>query len=312
MRKSEILLTVALFGSAATSLWLWSELRAERARHTELSADADSLPPSRPLPSTPVVAQPLPAKRPSPASKPPSVVPAAQNQSRLEDEQRRMADPAYRAAAQRLHRAEHGSKKWDLMRALKITSEQADRILDYWASRDVILQDASLATAASSNWQQIEAANQRRAQALEAEVETLRVELGSDIVARLAQYDASMQSRYQVNALRERAAQAGEPLRDEQIEPLVALLHEQEKRMDAEARASDQTVDFSADPAKAQMRLMQLRLDLKSARNQRVHDAARDLLSDVQIRQLDELLEQQLESERAHVSLIEMKSSPTG
>lgn len=310
MRKSEFLLAVAFLGSAAMSLWLWSELRAERGRHAELSARADSLPPPTPSPSTPVVAQPLPAKPPSPASQPPAD-PVANNQSRLEDEQRRLNDPAYRAATQRLHRVEYGSRKWDLMRALKITSEQADRILDYWASRDVIMQDSSLATAASSNLQQIEVANQRRARAMEAEEESLRAALGSDIVDRLAQYDASMQSRYQVNALRERVAQVGEPLRDEQIEPLVSLLHEEDGRLETEARAFVQSQDWSGDPAKGQMRFLERRLEMKEERNRRLHDTARGLLSEAQVRQLDEILEQQLESERAQVSLMKMRSKST-
>ena len=309
MRKSEILLTVALLGSVATSLWLWSELRAERGRPLESGARPASLPAVEPIPATPVAADPVTAK-PQSASQTPPVTAFTNNQSRLEEERQRLADPAYRAAAQRLQRAEYGSRKWDLMRALKITSEQADRIVDYWASRDIILQDVSLATGAASNSEQIDAANERRARAMEAEEENLRAALGSDIVERLGQYDASMQSRYQVNALREQVAQFGEPLRDEQIEPLVSLLHEEENRLEAETRVFQQAQDWSGNPAKSHSRVLERRLELKNERNRRVHDAARSLLSDAQVRQLDELLEQQLESERARVSLMKMRTKP--
>src|SRR5688500_17083694 len=43
MRKSELLLAVALSGSVAMSAWLWTELSAERARNVQLRAHADSL-----------------------------------------------------------------------------------------------------------------------------------------------------------------------------------------------------------------------------------------------------------------------------
>jgi hypothetical protein len=313
-------LVLGLIASVAASTWLWQELRAERRLTAELemrrqfpvdpraevgpaSAHGQRPPPIEAATTAPPVAR-DPAQGPSqePGARGPDI------QTLAAERQRLMADPQYRLAARNERRAHYLPQREDLVRALAITSAQADRIIDYWAARDLIQEQVGLSTAAAANWQQIQAINERAAGETLDEERALRDAVGEAVVERLREYEASRWSRMKVDALRARAGKSGEALRAEQIEPLVALVHAEQQRADAELGRFNATLDWKDGVAPdTVLEVERRRLALAEDRDRRILREAAGLLSAAQIAQLEALLAEQIAAARARVQMLEAR-----
>ncbi len=231
MRKSEVLLTLTLLGSASVSVWLWSELGAERARVAQLTTRLTKAESALPGTAPPAVAPPdasgavaRAADQPAPA--------ATSSRSRAEAsvthdpnelERRLTRNPAYREAWRKKRRLEFQTGFRDMQRVLGISREKADEVITYLVESELRgLERPSPNPTNDEELRQrridIEASTRKR----EAELTEI---LGAQTAARFKEFSDSMPSRYQAYELRTALGNGAEALRDDQFEPLISAMY---------------------------------------------------------------------------------------
>ncbi len=292
MRKLVAVLSLALVASAAASVWLWQELRAERERNAALSADlselANSAPPA-PAPATPAPVAPSAA---SPATAPPvesvaAVPPAAAQGPQLdwEAQQRRLfQDPRYRDAWRTQARLNYALRRANAIRIVGLTPEQADAAIEFYLDQQLRWQERGPNATVTPEQQQEED------RILEGQLRGL---LGDDKYSRWQGYMESRGSRMQVDRLRTQLTGA-DALRDDQVEPLIAALHveqAQARKSLEEYRESLRTTGYDGNFSQA---FGEREIEETRAMHRRMHDAAGAVLSATQLRQFDDMLKLEL------------------
>jgi hypothetical protein len=295
MRKSEIVLTLALLGTAATAFWLWDELRAERERNAELSVRANVLPVpiTAPVPATPPAAQ--ETKLTPVATKPeiaesaaqsPGVGPGA-NVDWYAYQRRLMQNPKYREAWRAQLRFNYSLRRENVIRLLGFTAEQADAVVDLEIDTQLRAYDRP-----PVNPQTIE--EMQRQQALdeqdkrEDQAKLLEL-LGSEKQARFQDYMETRVSRMQVEEFR-RQLSGGDALRDDQVEPLIAALHVENARMQEEMRGYRERASLPGAPSDAWDNYNERQIEMQKTTYDRMHSAAAPVLSSGQLERLDAML----------------------
>jgi hypothetical protein len=295
MRKSTVLLSVALVASVASAAWLWQSLSAERVRSAELETqlarqsielerhdegaanalkEAVTVPASR---SEPAAGQALAETSPA------KVAAGDEQEDWLAYQRQLMRDPKYREARREQERLKYMPRRANLIRLLGFTPEQADVTIETDIDMDLTVQEKGL------NQVTKQSAKERREQldVMERErQDKLRSLLGEEKRVRLQTYMESRESRMQVEDLRSDLT-AATALRDDQIEPLITALHAERAQMQSELRAFRDTLDWETDNRDTWQRYVERQTQLLMSMNDRMMSSASSLLTEAQLDALD-------------------------
>ena len=314
MRKSEVVLTLALLGSAAMSMWLLSELRAERTRNDELTARLESVPP--PLDAAP---EPHSTSVPAPVKPPPTSATSVETaatasphhvQGTQEDweayQRRMMQQPKYREAWRAQERLAFARRRENVIRLFGFTPEQADAIVELAIDRQLRWYDRTPPNPMTEEYrlqqQALDEQDEREDQA------RLGKLLGEEKRARFQEYMESRATRMQVDELRPQFT-GEDMLRDDQVEPLIAALHVERARMQQELSEYRDTLD--QDDANSGQDFGERQIEMLKAAYDRMHAAAAPILSGPQLKRLDALLKRDLERREAQKRMQRIQSKVT-
>jgi len=281
MFKSAVL-CVALAGTTASSVWLWHQWRNERDANLQLLARLETrqqrfkTAPPPPLASIPA----LPAPPVSPTNaKLPAETAVPDWRPDFRDGQRRLlANPEYRKSLRDRQRLEIEYAYRDLPRLLNLSADQTNRLFDLMAEQAVAMVELQ------SGWP----ATQVNGKSLPTMTAELRKQndaergelLGERNLQELKEFSASLESRNEVEALRAELARTAEPMREDQFDSLLAVVHGENQRADQElkARAGNETILVpgftSSGPAS---------VEVATAANRRIVDSAAMLLTPSQL-----------------------------
>jgi hypothetical protein len=318
MRKSEVLLTLALLGAAAMATWLWGELHAERARNAELSADLNARPVVQIAGLEPQVLQTMQIAPPAVVPTPTSVNPVSTQSSRTVHgtqeewdayQRRRMQNPNYREAWRAQQRLAYALRRENVMRLLGFTPEQADAVVEIAIDHQLRWYDRPSPKSGTE-----EDAQQQRAlyeQDEREDQEKLAALLGPDKHARFQEYMESRATRLQVDQLRPQFT-GNDLLRDDQVEPLIAALHVERARFEQELREYRESI--SRNDPQSWVKDGEREIELRKATNERMHAAAAPILSSSQVKRLDDLLKRDLarREAEARMKVVQAKVDPPG
>jgi hypothetical protein len=303
MRKPTLVLSVALAGMVATSLLLWSERDGEHAVCPEFRSDKGALDLRQEdsgVPATAVAgAELLTGRAIDPVSKAGPNVPA--NTTRLQYysglQQRLMTNPRFRQALKKQQRVVLETEYRDLPEYLNLTPDQAERVFELMAEQSVDVLDLQRRDLRSSG----EAQSRKDLLAqLRKQNETALTELlGSQNMNRLQQYRSTLQSRTEVSSVRNELAATSDPLRQDQVEPMVDLVNMELQRMNQELRDLSASGEEVADAKRSELAI---------AANQRIVDAAVPILTSVQLAALKDLYRRQRSQMEALEDLNRLRS----
>jgi hypothetical protein len=340
MNKAVLLLLLSTVGVGLVTLHLVRELRAERSRASALQIELDqlrgmptaasyksesadaALPASSAAASSPF-GDPVQAARPRTDAGATAAAPAAaatftlmnggsrEEQMKLFREQRErqralMQDPAYRAAMIDQQMDSMRMFQRGLDRELDLPDEQYERLLELQAEQQ--LRGSELMDPSSNAdgpvdpaaWQEQARKMQEIQQRNEKEMKAL---LGEQKYRQYQEYQQSAGARAEVTQLNMMLAEAGMPMREDQIRPLIRTIHESQMSSPQFVTGALSAVAAST-PADFQRR----QLDLMREQNKRIRDAAARVLNDEQV----QILEQQHEDRlRMHENQLRMMQAQT-
>jgi len=299
VRKVELLVSVALLGSAATAIWLWGQLHDERTRNAELSARLNAqsntvvtvLEPS--APSTPRATAEPAASAPNPAN-PALVEPLRVVQGtpddRMAHQRRMLQQPKYREAWRAQMRLNYTLRRDNVIRLLGFTPEEADAVVEIAIERQLSWIDrASEKPMSQESTQQQQALYEQDKR--EDDVK-LREVLGEAKLAQFQEYMESRSTRIHVDQLRPRFT-GTDTLRDDQVEPLIAALHVERTRLHTEQQEFRKMSHSDDSPSVQQY--SERELELLRAAHERMHVAVAPILSASQLKRFDVLQKRDLE-----------------
>lgn len=283
MRQSTILLSIALAGTVGVSSWLFGSLQVERSASSALRTRIEAL--ERPPVKAPVAVRVASSATPSPTRafnavvEPPQATPGSSPSPRYPGwfQQRLLKNPEFRKALRTQQRQVIEDAFRDLPRFLNLTPEQATRVFDLLADQSVRKLELQWSWPAS----------QETGRSIQALSDDLRAQSDADMTKLLGESDmrqlkdfrASLGSRNEVDALRSELARAPEPLREDQLEPMIAVVYAEQQRMDQELRDRKRSLNADdLDPAVASARV-----ELAIAANERIVESASSLLTGAQL-----------------------------
>ncbi len=318
MNRLTTVLALALVACVAGSFWLWRELRIERERAYALEGRVLALenPPSVEIPTerpvAPVDSPPGAAPADVPVPEPKSVVEVAAADASHEHparvdfrdrEARMLRDPQYREARRAFGRVQIASGYIDLAASLGISQDEADKLLDLLAEQELrhwetFMRDPENEGELRKHSLQLEEM-QRANDAERADL------LGTQKVAQWKEYEASLGARHQVLQLRTTLSAGPEPLRDDQVEPLIAAMYAEQKQVNEALEEYTATLTWSGgQQVESQSLSNERHVQLSAAANERIHAAAASILSQPQLERLDEMLQRQLDMEKAQYDMM--------
>jgi hypothetical protein len=303
MRKSTVLLSIALLASAASAVGFWQALRAERARTAELGAQLErqglelqrvtEAAASSARTPEPAAAQLAVATSPAPAASP-ATSPKSEMGAREDWEaaQRRLLrDPRYREALREQERLKLAQKRSNMVRLLGFTPEQADAAIDLDIDQQLLWREGN--SSQNSTPEAMKAMRARHEAAEREHQDKLRALLGEEKRLRLQGYMESRESRMQVEDLRS-ALTAADALRDDQIEPLIAALHLERSQAQAELREFRDTLSWEGVNNESWRSYGERKVELMKSMNSRMLSSASSLLTQAQLEALKQHLREDL------------------
>jgi hypothetical protein len=317
MRKLLVVFVALSMALAATTYALWHGRENERARADALQARIAIFETRRP--ATPVFAPPQTGAAAPDAAEPPAaqVAFAPPSDEADDDYARYMArrrellrDPKYYAAAHASMRSMFDERRYWMIRTLGLSAAKADEIIDYYI--DLRLRDETIVWNPQASEQE-----QREHQALLAQrrsddSERLRAIAGEETFAKLEEFTASHPSRNRTNQLRNRLDAGNDAMRDDQIEPLIAVFHTEQTRYMQET----QEYIEAQDPDNISPEILHKRLQhidsLANASNRRIRTSASMILSSRQLAELDAMLRAEREVAQAQMAMHEMDQGAGG
>jgi hypothetical protein len=319
MRASTVVLTSVAAAAVASALWSGMRLSEERARVDTLSTQLEMLRHlrgTRPMQSEPETPAPTPTSEPqsAPALAAPANVtaqleavadtppPGARAREPGESRRRLMSHPEYRKLIAAQQRLTMEQRFRDLPRALGLSADQANQMFDLITEQTMASQEGGFRRVNSQEeMQALSRANAERQQAYEAKMTAL---LGESGMAKYADYRESMQSRSEVRMLGNELIGSSDPLREDQMEPLLNVMYTEQKRLNqewSELAASGQ------DGA----RLSAKRTRAAIAANERIVEASRSLLSGPQLTALKDMYRRQKAQMELQEEMSRFTSRPT-
>jgi len=303
MRKSSVLLVMISVACAFSAVWSWWRLRLERAHVAQLEQQlASALAPvnaarttdntSASQPGTTVTPAPSPTASASAAATAATSQPPPQSKEVVDHvrawqqrEREMLRDPAYRKSQVDAWRRRMAQTRADAIRVAGMTPEQADRVVELWAERNLRFIELG-ATTGEPPSEAVRAELKRTGEAEQAEVREL---LGMEIYEKWQRYLASGSERGEVGQFRLQLSTTSEPLRDSQADALVEAIYSERQRRTNEYEDYVQAMGITdRNMVSAQDR--QRWLDLEKEANQRIHDTMAGTLSRAQLTSLDEML----------------------
>lgn len=290
MRKSTLSLSCFSLIAIATSSWLWSQWRLALAENLQLQDRVSSLeslalkapsidapPPAAELPTVRAPAAAIDAHPATTAVLSQPNFPGAL-QSRL------MTNPEFRRALRNQQRQVIEAEFRDLPRLLGLSPDQANQLFDLMAEQGVKILEAQ--------WRRPEEGKSRQTyREVRSQNEAELTEfLGPSNMSRLQEFRSTLQSRSEVDSVRNELARSSEPMREDQVEPMIAIVNSELQTMKQELMAAG-VAEFggiSGDPI-ADSR----RSEAAIAANQRIAKAARTILSGTQLAALEDLYRHQ-------------------
>jgi len=291
MRVSTLVLTCACVAATAASAWLWEQWQDERVlnlqKHASMAQcpDAPTPPPPPPLGRSgfPAIgANQLHAEEP--ANEAPPVAATPRRRFTREMQQKLLKDPEFREALGRQQRQAIAEAYRDLPGLMGLTPQQADRLFDLLRDQTLKGQEMQWQKPADGKtWQSVYQEMRARNDADLTEL------LGASNMTRLQEFRATQESRAEVNTVRNELARSAEPMRPDQVEPLVAVVNVELQRMkqemaDAGTPEYGNVGDTAGDTKRSEFMI---------AANQRIVDASRPILSGVQLAALEDLYRNQ-------------------
>ena len=210
-------------------------------------------------------------------------------------ERRSLAIPEYREARKTQRKRELARLRDEGIRIVGVTPEQADKIIDSMIERE-------LDWSGRPNPRNAEELQQRQRDIEENkrnEEAALRALLGDAKATQWNEYLASQPSRSEVRQLRDALSESSDPLRDDQVEPLVSALHTGRTQLakEMEDYRALRTAD-AASPQAANLLYTQHYAERMAAANKRASKEAASILSQQQLAKFDAMRARQLESGR--------------
>jgi len=317
MQRSTVFLLVLALASAGVSAGLWMQLRAERTLNAELSdrlaaavatpvapAPVNTAPAAPPPAIVPVIASTAPA--PTAAPVPEVAKPQRFGTEDWQARQRRiMSDPKFREAFRTQERLRLATRRDNFVRLLGFSPEQADTVIDLSIERQMDSQ--ARMPSGEMTAEEMQQRNERM-EADEREYQAkLRDLLGDSKAAQLETYMESRQTRMQVDRFRMQLGGA-DPLREDQVEPLIAALHTEQAQMQKDLQAYRESVTSASDPVASHRQFAERQTEAMKAANKRMHSAAAPILSSEQLEKLDAMLQRDLERHEAQLRMSRIKS----
>jgi hypothetical protein len=302
MRASTVILAAVAVAFATASGALWRELSHERERADALSAKLAATgprdPPAREAPFPENDSAPaLEADEPDAPPRPEFPGPAMREDSEGRPRERgfrppNFGSPEFRAAYRDLTRLELEERHRELAAVLRLSPQETDALLDLMAK-----QSAEAMASRRRGPLDDEQREQRRLeteQRLKANDEELRNLLGQQKFTELKQYQETLDTRLQVSRLRSQLASGNDPLRNDQVEPLIEAVATEQQRLGEEAAEFRNTLDWSESSQRASRERYDAKYrELEAATNARIRSAASSILSASQLGAYTRELERQ-------------------
>jgi hypothetical protein len=330
MNKSIAALTLATLSFGSASAYLLGELRTERAQAQSLQAQIDELQRARPAQRNPFDRPPPPAvaddvtppapspepERPRPAQ-PPQLAEAAAveppvftaRSARMDRARELLQDPEYRKAMLAQQKFAMRRLYPDLQSALRLQPQEAEQLMDLLAEQQLNQMANSPPFRGRggqmdpTEMQQYQQQLQQQQRERDAQIASV---LGDSKLQEWQNYQQTLGARSQIRELRTELAEAGIPLREGQIEPLVASLaaEQQWRAQESMKYRGGQLLASGNATSVNRVAMMEQNLETTAEYNRRLHDAAAPYLSSDQLRRFDAHLSQQLEMQRANLQLM--------
>jgi hypothetical protein len=285
---SVLALLVAILG--AISLWLWRSLEVERGRvvgaQTQLDDASSAVAVARPLtPSAPRHGADAERKRMGATMEVPNAMFGASRPELLND------NKEYRDLMQRLNALGIKSIYVDLAGALGISQEQADRVM-------AVVVDYQLRMAATEMPSDPEGSRSWRIR-----MEQEKYQANADIAAIIGSsrlpdwfaYTESLDARHEAREIRAALLDTSEPLRKDQVEPLIKILHEQDLQVAEALPPSAQGDGEDADTVEDSREFDAYVAELAGS-HERLETAAVGVLSSTQLAALRQMHEDERET----------------
>lgn len=289
MRKPTLLLFCVSLVAVAGSGWLWRQWRHALSENLHLQSRVSALecPAEEPRTTDASSTVSEPAVRVSAAaSEAGRGVTAPSRPSFPGDLQTRlMKNPEFRGALRNHQRQMIAAEFRDLPRLLGLFPEQANELFDLMAEQGVRILEVQ--------WREPQEGKSRQSAYRDARSQNeaeLSAFLGPANMIRLQEFRATLQSRSEVTSVRNELARSSEPLREDQVEPMVALVNTELQKMKQELREAG-VAEFGglAGDSLGDAR----RSAAAVAANRRIVESARTLLSSAQLAALEDFYEHQ-------------------
>lgn len=327
-------LALAAATSAALAFFIHGELREERAHSASLQAELETLrraPPAadvRPAANPPAAAAPADAEsgQGEPIEPRARALTAAARDDADEGSRRRqfrdferarLSDPEYRAAwiAQQRQMIE---RRYPALAAdLKLSPEQADRLLDLLATQ--MLEQQQFAMELEQQLESRDGAfeapamreRERLMAARQQEFETAReAMLGADKYQEWRDYQNSREARAQMRELRGRLASGSSPLQDAQVDQLVSTITGEQQRYQEELRLAQQTVDDAGAPGSVdRLEYLARRVELLEQSQRRTLDSVGAYMDSTQLQEFRSMLSAELQREKAQLRMMRARQN---
>ena len=295
MRKSTLVLCAAVAAAVASSLWFWQEWHDERAINLDLRDQVEALTrreEAKPAAASVVDGSGAPSYRATKAiAEAPTAVPApapAQMPNYPRLQQQLLKNPKFRQALRNQQRVVFETEFRDLPKLLNLSPAETERLFDLLAEQGV----SRLELQWRGPWGPKEGISRQDSyrdlrQQNDAELSRL---LGGANMNRFQEFRSTLQSRAEVASVRNEMALGPDPIREDQVEPMIGLVDAELQRMNQELRdlGMTQIAGVSVDQIPETKRS-----ELAIATNQRILDAAGSILTNVQLAALKELYRRQ-------------------
>jgi len=308
MRRLNWILAGVCAISLITAATMWFELLAQRERNEALQSRVTALAalPAPPASPAQVVAPHSAANEPGAlggkrsdaalSAKPAVTLQDAYEES-MEQERRLLANPRYRDAKRAETRLQYGQWRDDAIHIVGLTPEQADKIVDVLVERQI---DGS-SRASPRNAEDMAQYKRQLDEDQRRDDAAIRELVGDAKADQLHQYHDSLQSRSEVRQLRARLASDGDPLRPDQVEPLIAALHVERAQLDQDIQDYNHSLNWDEASAPAsQQRLEKRAHELRTAAQERSLAAAAAILSPAQLKAFESQRARELQMQEAY------------
>jgi hypothetical protein len=344
MKKIVLLLTATSLALGAVTLHLVRELRSERAAGLELKMRIAELeraharpptPPASPFASLERAGPSLSATTPTETAPPPtsvgraplvaSVMPANVDKDErvrmmrasMERQRALLRDPEYREAMRLQQKAMLPTMYPDLAAELELSAEQTDALMSLLADQQVRAMEHERpffeGQPDAATLQELARNQQEQQAAMDNEVRDL---LGENTWREWSEYKATMGVRHEVSQMRTTLALNGAPLEDSQVKPLQRALLEAQQRQIQEwnrnATSASVVLDRSARTANQHLAWQEQALGRQREHNAQLRDALKSVLTDAQLRHIEQQHSAQLKLQEAHLRMERAQAEAEG